>query len=121
MNTMRRNKRLLYLSKRDNESDYERYLEPIEKYYSYKNVSGEKVIENTGEIVGGYITITDINEKLEDINIGDKLCKELPEVFDDRCLDADYQVVSKSVGLDFTTVICVLLSGVRSGNRTRLI
>lgn len=117
MNSLRRNKRTLFLCKRDNEAEYETYFEPIEKRYNYKVVSMEKTIENTGEISIQYITIKDINSKLNDIEIGDRLYINKPEEFDDRCTNADYQVVSKGVGLDFTEVQAVKLSGINHGNK----
>lgn len=117
MNSLRRNKRTLFLCKRDNNAEYETYLEPIEKRYNYKIISMEKTIENTGEISIQYMTIKDINSKLNDVDLGDRFYMIKPEPFDDRCTNADYQVVAKAVGLDFTEIQCEKLSGRNYGNR----
>lgn len=106
MNSLRRNKRPLYWSKRDNEVDYEKYLEPVEVSYNYKEISANNVFLTTGAAnSGAYIIIQDTNKALEQLSIGDRIYLEMPTEFNQSASDADYFVSSKTEGVNFGEVI----------------
>lgn len=113
MNSMLKNKRNIWLSKRDTSVEYERYETPVLRKYNFKANSKEDEISNVGELGVNYLIIKDTSSNLEEISIGDKFYMHEVNVDDfvDTAIDADFIVVSKDLGLDFGVITIKSLVG----------
>lgn len=112
MNSLQRNKRVLYWAKRDTTVDYEKYLEPQELRFNYRTISNEAVIESTGSIGTAHLIIKDVNSKIEPLNVGDRIYLSKPSTFNISASDADYMIASKTIGLDFGELILRAMVGI---------
>lgn len=116
MNSLVRNKRSLYWSKRDTSVDFEKYLPPVLVKLNYRKVSDEAVIESTGNIGTSHLIVKGINSEIMPYSEGDRFYLNQPTNFDISANGADYTVVSKTIGLDFGELILRALVGDKYGN-----
>lgn len=94
MNNLRRNKRKLYLCNKYEDGNKYLYREPIELYENYLPTNSNGELITLGLEYPMYLKIkTSIREK-DLFHPKDRLYiyKQPPEVFDELCDDADYEV-----------------------------
>ena len=116
MNNLVRNKRVIYWSKRDRSVDYEKYLTPVPVRLNYRKVSDEAIIEATGSIGSSYLIVKGTNAQISPYTEGDRFYLTMPSSFDITANDADYTVVSKTLGLDFGEMTLRAMVGDVYGN-----
>ena len=116
MNSLVRNKRVLYWVKRATSVDYEKYEAPIAVRMNYRRVSDEAIISSTGSVTSSYLIVKGTNAEIAKYKEGDRFYITKPTSFNITANDADYMIVSKTLGLDFGEMTLRAMVGDGYGN-----
>lgn len=116
MNSIKRNKRELYLCKKyiDPETNVTKYKKPIKILINWQPISTDSEVLGLGIEYSKHIRIKCTNEEAKPFDHKDRvyIYTKLPKEFDEMCNDADYEVETKPLStINQTEIMLQKLGG----------